>query len=141
MKIRIYYKVHDEVEKYVDLASEEYFDSLDENENYEDDGIPKFNHAEEYLDVSTEKLEWTEIQITETKVEINIRTQVFDEGKSWMCHVKDSSGYEEIIISSQLNNSDTHIARIHKENKRWQVNLNSLITDLADGSQKEKMIF
>ncbi len=141
MKIRIVYQVKNQSERFAQLTPEEYFDPLDGNENFEDDGIPKFNHAEEYLDVAIEKLEWTEIQITETKIEKNSRTQFFDKGKSWMCHIKDSSGYEEIIISSQLSNLDTHISRIHKENERWQVNLNSLITDLADGSQKEKQIF
>ena len=143
MKIRIDYKIKDKAEKFIDLTVEEYFDPLDEdeNENYEDDGIAKFNHAEEYLEISTSMLEWTEIHITETKISHIIRTQYFDEGKSRMSQRKDLDGYEEIIVSSQLNSSDVHIVRIHKANEKWQINYDGVITDLADGSQTEQKIF
>ncbi len=143
MRIRITYKVRDESEKYLDFMPEEYFDPVDEDENetFEEDGIPKFNHANEYLDILTENLQWTEIEITETNNGRNIKTQYFDNGKSWMSRRKDFDGYEEIIISSQLNGSDVHIVRIHKEHENWQVNYDGVITDLADGSQTERKIF
>ncbi|MCU0239727.1 MAG: hypothetical protein MUC29_09810 [Pyrinomonadaceae bacterium] len=142
MKIKIHYKIKDELEKYVDLTPEEYFDPIDEDETYENDAIPKFNHAEEYLEISTEMLEWTNIEISETNRGQSIKTQYFDEGKSWMIHRKDLDGYEEIILSSQLNSSNVHIARVHKDNnENWQVNYDGVITDLEDGSQSEQKIF
>lgn len=142
MKIVISYKVNDDLEKQITLTPEEYFDPIDEDETYENDAIPKYNHAEEYLGISTNLLEWTELEISETEQSHCIRTQYFDEGKSWMSHRKDLDGYEEIIVMSQLNNVDTHISRVHKKaNEHWQVNLVSVITDLEDGSQSEKEIF
>lgn len=142
MKIRIYYKVRDELEKYVDLTPKEYFDPIDEDETYENDAIPKYNHAEEYLEVPIKSLEWTIIEISETPQGQTIRKQYFDNGNSWLCHRKDFNGYEEIILSSQLNGSNVHIARIHKDdNENWQVNYDGVITDLEDGSQSEQKIF
>lgn len=142
MKIRICYKTKDELEKSIDLTPEEYFDPIDEDETYENDAIPKYNHAEEYLEISTNLLEWTEIAVSETNQSHCIRTQYSDNGKSWMSHRKDLSGYEEIILSSQINSSNVHIARIHKDgNENWQVNYDGVITDLEDGSQSEQKIF
>jgi hypothetical protein len=142
MKIRISYKIRDESEKSINLTPEEYFDPLDEDENYEDHGIAKFNHAEEYLEIPAERLEWTEIKITETKIGNRIRTQFSKDGKSWMSHQKDTDGYEEIIVMSRLNDLETNIARIHKDkNENWRINYNGVISDLADGSQTEKMLF
>lgn len=144
MKIIIRYKVKDESESYLDLTPEEYFDPLDEedNENFEDHGIAKFNNAEEYLEIPAERLEWTEIEVIETEIVHNIRKQFSKDGKSWMSHQKDLDGYEEIIVMSQLNDLEVNIVRIHKmKNENWQVNYNGIITDLADGSQTEKMLF
>lgn len=141
MKIKVTYKVKDEPKKSVYLTSEEYFDSLDEGENYENHGIAKFNYTEEYLNISTSMLEWAEIEIIKAKIGHKIRTQYSDDGKSRMTQRRDLDGHEEIIVSSQLTNLDMHIVRIHKENKTWQLNYNGVITDLADGSQKEKKIF
>lgn len=142
MKIQICYKVRDEDEKFINLTAKEYFDSLDKEENFEDDGIPKFNHAEEYLNIPTKILEWTAIRISEAKVAHSIRTQFFDNGKSWMTYRKDLDGYEEIILSSRLNDSDDNVVRIRKNSDvSWQVNTNVVITTLADGSQTEKRIF
>jgi hypothetical protein len=138
MKIEIHYKVRDELEKHIVLSPEEYFDPIDEDETYENDAIPKYNHAEEYLGISTESLEWTLIKINETTQGQTIRKQYFDKGNSFMFHRKDSDGYEEIIISSQLNISNVHVARVHKDdNENWQVNYDGVITDLEDGSQSE----
>lgn len=142
MKIRISYKVKNDLTKFVDLVSEEYFDPLDKDENYEDHGIAKFDHAEEYLEISPENLEWTEIEITKTKTSHSIRKQYSADGKSWMCHRKDLDGYEEIIVMSQLSDLEVNVVRIHKkENGNWQIKYNGIITDLADGSQKEKNLF
>ncbi len=144
MKIIIRYKVKDESESYLDLTPEEYFDPLDEedNDNFEDHGIAKFNHAEEYLEIPAERLEWAEIEIIETEIAHNIRKQFSKDGKSWMSHRKDLDGYEEIIVMSQLNDLEVNIVRIHKmNNENWQVNYNGIIKDLADGSQTEKMLF
>ncbi|MBX7171115.1 MAG: hypothetical protein K1X72_09165 [Pyrinomonadaceae bacterium] len=142
MKIVISYKVIDDLEKQITLTAEEYFDPIDEDETYENDAIPKYNHAEEYLEIATNLLEWTEIAVSETKQSHCIRTQYFDEGKSWMSHRKDLYGYEEIVLSSQLNSSNVHIARIHKDdNENWQVNYDGVITDIEDGSQSEQKIF
>src|SRR5687768_13616656 len=100
MKIRITYKVKNESEKHLNFTPEEYFDPLDDDETFDKNGIPKFDHAEEYLEIPIEKLEWTEIEVNKKNNGRCIRTQYFDEGKSQMIHVKDLADYEEIIVSS-----------------------------------------
>lgn len=142
MKIRIRYKVRNESEKHVDLTPKEYFDPLySDDENYEHNCVARFDFAEEYLEISTKNLEWTEIEITETKIGRITRKQYSADGHSWMCHIKNSDGYEEIIMHSRLNDVTTHISRIHKENEIWKVNYNGIFTERADDSEKEKRIF
>jgi len=141
MKIRISYKVKNGSEKRIELTPEEYFDPLDENENYEDEGVAKFNHAEEYLKIPKSELEWTEIEITETTIGHNIRTEYFDEGKSQMIQRKDVDGHELIILISQLNDSDTNIIRIHKNvGENWEAEFN-VISTLKNGYETERRIY
>ena len=114
---------------------------MDEYETFENDAIPKFNHAEKYLEISTKMLEWTEIEVTEIQEAHYIRTQYFNEGKSSMIQRKDSNGYELIILLSQLNDLDTNIIKIHKNpNEKWEAEFN-VISTVINGYDTERKIF
>ena len=52
MKIRIEYKlINDHTINNIILTPKEYFDELTENENFEDDGIPKYNNPKIYIEI------------------------------------------------------------------------------------------
>ena len=60
MEIQISYQTWDGREPvHLALSPEEYFDPLEPNETYEADGIPRYDHTWEYLDVPRERLKWS----------------------------------------------------------------------------------
>jgi len=123
----------------LELTPEEYFDPLDEeeDENFEDHGCPKFNHAEEYLQLNTNDLKWSDIRIQGTKNDYNIRTEYY-KGIHSMWHRKEANGNEEICLITQISESQTHIARIYKtKDTDWREVMNALVEDFPDGSQRD----
>jgi hypothetical protein len=141
MKINIRYQCRDRALRVITLTPEEYFDPIESGESYEHDGVPKFNHAKDYLGLSSEELDWTELQLTETDNDQIIRTDFYAHGKSAMSQRKDSDGYEEIILETQIAESISHIIRVYKDkSSKWKVIYNGLIENLADGSQRETKI-
>lgn len=140
MKIEIHYFKNSENEPGIlELTPEEYFDPLDEeeNENFEDHGCAKFNHAEEYLYLNAADLKWTDIRIHGTKNDYNIRTEYY-KGLHSMWYRKEADGSEEICLITQISESETHIARIYKTIETdWRVVMNALAEDLPDGTNKD----
>ncbi|EGW41886.1 hypothetical protein DOT_0185 [Desulfosporosinus sp. OT] len=55
-----------------------------------------------------------------------------------MTHRMDRSGYEEIIHHTKIGEDTWHITRTHKEiYGTWKINLNCVIYNMPDGSQRE----
>lgn len=140
MKIEIHYLKQSENEpEILELTPEEYFDPLDEeeDENFEDDGVAKYNHAEEYLQLNASELKWSDIRIHGTKNDYNIRTEYY-KGIHSMWHRKEADGSEEICLITQISDSESHFARIYKTVETdWRVVMNALVEDLPDGSQRD----
>ena len=123
------------------LPPEEYFDPLEPGENYEADGVPRYNHTWQNLDVPLSCLKWTLERRSGTTDDTSIRTQYMDDGRSWMTHRSDPDGYEEIIHSTQIDDCRCHILRTCRTaGGGWVVHLNSVIEDQDDGSQREEQL-
>lgn len=138
MKIEIYYQKNtDHKPQLAELKAADYFDLLEEHETFEADGIPKFNSAEEYLNLSAEELLWTDIRVQGSTDDHNIRTEYYRGGHS-MWHRKNYDGIEEICVITQISASQSHIVRIGKTaGSNWKTIWNTLIEELPDGSEKE----
>lgn len=123
----------------INLRENEFFDLIQEGESYENDAIPKYNHAREYLEVSLSRLLWTKLNIEGTNEDRKIITHYYNNGESWMSYRIDIDGYEEMIHSTKLDEKTCHVVRLHKDcDGNWEVNYNGAIYDLSDGSQEEK---
>lgn len=131
MEIRISYKLIDHPEiKSLLLTPEEYYDSLEANESFEDNGVPRFNNTHEYIGLAAKKLKWSIIKITCDKGISYLRSQYLDGDRSMMEHTIDYDGSEEIIHSNEIEKDKWHIIKTHKTlNSSWQVIMNALIDD------------
>lgn len=140
MNIQIAYQTWDDAEPvWLTLTPEEYFDPLEPGETYEAHGVPRFNHTWQYLAVPRDRLKWSLERRQGTHDDTTFRTQYMDGGRSWMYHRLDPDGYEEIIHNTQFTDDRCHIMRTCRvAGGNWVVSLNSLIRDLADGSQDEQ---
>jgi len=126
----------------VTLSPREYFSPLEAGETYEREGIPKADHARDYLDVADEELEWTELQIRGTNQDETRRTEVYSNGLSVMAHGTDTEGFEEIIIETRISELAVHKVHIYrKEGSKWMMLLNSVVEGQPNGSEIENRIF
>ncbi|HYE72867.1 MAG TPA: hypothetical protein VEF04_06030 [Blastocatellia bacterium] len=140
MRIEITYKRHaDPVPHTLVLEPEEYFDPLESNESFEKHGIPKHDHAIDYLPCNSEEIEWTSIQVAEIPNSYSIRTEYYRNG-SMMWHRKETTGYEEICVQTNISKQECHIVRLHKNYAAasWQVNYSGKIMGLPGQPQKEE---
>jgi len=143
MQIQLVYQTWDEAAPVTKpLPPEEYFDPLEPGESYEVDGIPRYNHTWQYLDVPPSRLKWTLLRRSGTvDDDATFRTQYMDAGRSWMTHRRDPDGYEEMIHFTQIDEGRCHILRTGRAaGGGWVVYLNSVIEDKEDGSQREERL-
>lgn len=138
IQIRITYKKRkDPSLSSIDLNPEEYFDPLVEGENYQEAGIPKYNHTWEYLNEVINELEWTIEEISGTNEDRTIRTEFLTGGVNWMIHRKDKSGYEEIIHNTEIAANISHVIRTQKESEGfWTVNTNVVYYDSGTPNER-----
>jgi len=130
MDIEIKYKLVDneEVEQ-IKLTPEIYFDPLNKNENFEDDGVPRFQKVKKYLtdhdnSFPVEKLEFAIIEIRNSiKSDHKITTNYFGHGKSEVIYRKDKDGYELIIQSIKVTINCIHLSRMERKdnNSDWKI--------------------
>jgi hypothetical protein len=140
MEIELVYQTWDGTEPVrLMLSPADYFDPLEPGETYESHGIPRYNHTWQYLHVPRSRLKWSKERRQGTGEDSTFRTQYMDGGRSWMNHRLDPDGYEEIIHHTELTDGCYHIIRTcRKTNGAWVVALNSVVSDLADGTQREQ---
>ena len=140
--IKITYKmVKRETPDILELTPEDYFDPLPSTENYQEDGIPKYNHTWEYLDnISPDELEWITEEISGTYEDRVIRTEFLENGyDNWMTHRRDKSGYEEIIHNTEILPNIGHTVRIDRNSEGvWKVNTN--IVHYDSGTPNERWV-
>jgi hypothetical protein len=139
MRIEIIYQTRDGTAPVrLSLTPEAYFDPLGPGETYEADGVPRYNHTWQYLDVPPSRLKWSLEGRAGTGDDAKIRTQYLDGGRSWMTHRSDPDGSEELIHFNQLSEDRCHIVRTLKtEQGGWAVHYNAVIEKAADGSERE----
>lgn len=112
----------------IELSPVEYFDPPEENENYRENGVPKYNHTWEYLTIPISELEWALEQVSGTTDDMTTRTEIFNDGRSWMSHTKDKSGHELVICDTDISDDVCHIIRIEKgDDNIWHVDSNAVI--------------
>lgn len=132
IKIKISYVTFQNSEvKDIYLKPEEYFDSLEEGENYWDDGIDKFIFPHEYLNISVSSLKWLTIIVSKGKEKRISRCQYLDGDNVTMNHSVDENGEEEIILSAKISEQSYHTTRILKpKSKSWAVYVDSIDSDV-----------
>jgi hypothetical protein len=142
LHITIRYLVRGQLEPTsVSLAPLDFFDPLGRGETWENDGIPRFNHACEYLPTSLD-LAWTELESSTEAGVTSVREVVSPDRLVRHWHRVDPNGYEELCISSRLSAATTHISRLWRgTSEPWQLLFVSVITDLPDGSQSEALLY
>jgi hypothetical protein len=146
MDIEIKYKLIDNenVEQFK-LTPEVYFDSLDENENFEEDGIPRYQHTLDYLtefdnSIPTEKIEFTLIEIRNSiKSDHKIKTNYFGQGQSDVIYRKDKDGYELIIQSIKVTTNSILISRMQRKDSdsEWEISSSIGVNYEAENTEKE----
>ncbi len=125
----------------LNLAPVDYFDPLDPGENWEDDGVPRFNHAVDYLPTGLD-LAWTELEESADAGLTRTREVISADHLVTHWHRTDPGGSEELCICSQLSPDTTHITRLCRgASEPWQLAFISVITDLPDGSQRENLLY
>lgn len=139
IQIRITYKVRNVLSsRSIELSPEDYFDPLEEGENYQEDGTPKYNHTWQYLNKAVDELEWVIEEVSGTTEDRIIRTEFLKDGINWMIHRRDKSGYEEIIHNTEIASNISHIIRTHKASEGiWTVNTNVIYYN--PGTPDERM--
>jgi hypothetical protein len=140
MQIQIGYQTWDgQGPVWLTLSPEEYFDPLGPGEEHATNGVPRYNHTWEYLNIPLDRLKWSVERRRGTFDDTTFLTQYMDGGKTWMNHRRDPDGYEEIIHYTQLAGDRCHILRTcQKPHGAWVVALNSVIRDLPDRRQEEQ---
>ena len=118
------------------LSPEEYFDPLEPGETFEEDGIPAYQYAFDYIGCSADELKWSIEKISGSKGTRLVRSQYLDGDRSMMEHVIDPDGSEEIILSNEIEKDKWHIIRIRKSpNGSWSVIRNGLIDETPQAKQ------
>ncbi len=129
MRIEIHYqRCSDTAPQVTTLTPELYFDPLEHGETYEESGIPKYNHAVDYLPFAADELKWTELLVVESGSDYTIRTEFYGPG-ALMWHRKDSDGgcVAKIIIRRTIVTREVSL-RSDPEQRSYKLRLTFGIT-------------
>lgn len=119
----------------------EYFDPLGPGESWDMDGVPRFNHARDYLPPELD-IAWTELEAPLSSGVSRVREVFSPDRRVTHWHRCDPDGSEELCVSSQLSPEATHIVRLQRESSEpWRLLFSVVITDLPDGSQSEAVLY
>lgn len=135
--IEISYKLRDgNTPVVLHLTPEQYYDTVEAGESYENDGVPRFDHAWQYLGIPIDRFDWTVLRLSGVMDSWVRRTDFFCKGRSWLLHRSDADGYEELIHNTELQDGSTHIIRIHRTpDGAWAMNTNVVIR--KDGTEED----
>jgi hypothetical protein len=136
----------------ITLTPEEYFDKgyfeqYPEDE-FEWNSLPEFDDAIDYIDVDSELITHTRIRVIDdkTKASRTLSTALWNNTENSITERVDkcSDSIDELTvieIKLQDNPPEYEILRIQKENGVPMLEFHSIITDLEDGSQEERIIY
>jgi hypothetical protein len=131
MKITIKYQLLSSSKSIIrTLSKEEYYDPIEENEDYWHHGIPRFVFLHEYLNINSNRIKWIMLIIKYGKHTRTRISQYLSGDKVLMEHTVDENLDEEIILSTELNKKQWHIIRVLKpKGKKWTTTLNNIVID------------
>ncbi|WP_018343851.1 hypothetical protein [Cytophaga aurantiaca] len=120
MKIEITYKYKNKTSvESVDLTAEQYFDPIDEDENYEDDSIPRYDQTVDYIievdsTITEEDLEYSILEIQDSiESDKSIKTTYFG-NESQLLYRIDYDGFELIIQSIRVAENCIVVTRMER---------------------------
>ena len=142
MQIQYRYKLlNSERIQTIVLTESEYYDPIWDQENYEDNAVPKYNDSRNYQpEIDKMLFEWDELIIFGSiKNDKVIKTEYFAEGKSNLTYRNDANGYELIIQAFLISSKDIYISRMERNgiNEPW-VNTNFNLGANFEGGDNEK---
>lgn len=114
------------------LTAEEYFDKIQEHENFENDAIAKYDKEQYYIldfnpDISLDELEYTTVELTNSnKSDFVTRTNYYGNDTT-VIYRKDKNGFELIVQSIRVATNCIVITRLERPNSfsEWtNINLN-----------------
>jgi hypothetical protein len=128
IRIDIFYRTKaSESPVHLRLDPEAYFAPLEPGETYARDAIPRFDFTWQYLDAAREELVWSIERRAGTHDDYTFSTQYFDDGRAWINHRSDPSGYEELIHAIDLGDFGYLTVRTFKQpGGRWVAHMVSL---------------
>lgn len=125
----------------IELTKDTYFDSISEEQNFEEDGVPMHNDGRDYCpNITNHNFEWGEIIISGSKNnDTSIRTEYYNARNSYMIYRKDKDGYELIIQSIMIKSELIYTSRMERKNKNslWE-NINLSAGFHPEGGPKEE---
>jgi hypothetical protein len=136
--IRIIYQLRCESRpRSIELSPDDYFDPLDPGENYEANGIPRWDHAYQYTGHTADEVKWTVLENGPKKGSI-VRTQFLDGRRSMMTHRADADGYEAIIHFTAIGEAGLLIVRTVKQpGQAWAVVMSNYSINHSIGESKQ----
>jgi hypothetical protein len=101
LSIRIRYLLIDELDWHERILShQEYFD--DDDEGYALDSVPRFDHADAYLDISGDRLRRTELVVRDSRTDatFSVTETFWSGGANRVIEIQDSrDSYWELMVS------------------------------------------
>jgi len=122
------------------LTPEEYYDPIEPGEyDYDDeDGVPRFDHAVDYLDEAVEELEWTRLVEEDGTV---VLERFASQGRVRIWHLRGANGGQELCLSTLVAPGRLHLTRLYLDDAGdWVPRFVCLYEDQPDGSQTEEKL-
>jgi hypothetical protein len=151
--IKIDYKILNSLDWHtISLTPEEYFDKsyFEEypDEEFEWNSVSEFDDTIDYLDLDPSTISHTRIRIYDDKANASriLSETRWNNGESFIAeridkHLEETNELMVISIKLRENPTEWEILRIQKEDGMPVLEFHSIITDMEDGSQEERIIY
>ena len=131
MKIEIQYLLlGSDKPSYLAPKPEDYFDPVEHDENFWDDGVEKNIFPHEHIGIEPSKLKWLIIRQKNGSNTRITRNQYLDGDDSMMTHTKDEFGAEEIIYSRKIGDAYEIVRILKPTDQSWSVTYNVIASDV-----------
>jgi hypothetical protein len=114
------------------ISPQDYFDPIEEGQNYWDHGIEKKIFLHEYLKVDPDQIKWIVAHESKGSQKRIRRAQYLDGDNVTMEHIVDENKEEQINLGARLPDSEEwHVIRMVKRpGKAWSVIFNEIGSDI-----------
>lgn len=136
MKITFTYQLVGSCEQHrLEIDPHDYFDPIEDDENYWDHGINKKLFLHEYLDINPGQIKWIVARLSKGNQTRIRRAQYLDGERVTMEHIINENREERIILGALVDSKRGHnIHLLKKHGRAWSVVYNSLDSDeVIDG--------